>query len=229
MKEFARNQPVVAYVVVAVAAFFCGVVGHKISQKIAKLDVLPNGTYYLKTEAVPRAQYESAQADMERYRSQLSIPIADLPSPIGVPLSPRMSLLRIQKLMDAVELIHSSGLAFAHVAAEVANNSKIDTKIPSSTPPRTMLYKHLQQVMNVINAQKVPVNGEQKDTFQAVAAFQKECGSQADGVIGAGTWKIVAKRYAVALLGGTSGPSAQPDRSAGGPPVSPPGRSGMRR
>lgn len=221
MKDYARSNPIVMFVIVAVVALACGFGAHKLSQNVAGLDPVPKGTYYMKSDAVTRTEFQSLQADFDRYRGRESIPLSQLPPGVAIPQSPGQTLLNIQKLAESGSAAQSTQFAFAHLSAEMANSTKIDTKLPA-TGPRMLLYKRLQQVMNIINSQKVPATGDQKAAQQAVMIFQKENGIGADGVLGMGTWKLVSRKYAVALLGGPAAASGSGSTTPPAPAVEPP-------
>src|SRR5262249_5960726 len=89
--------------------------------------------------------------------------------------------------------------AWLEKIAQVVSKQTIDTKTAASDANKTEIYKGVQTVLARVGAYSKPVTGTQKDTMDAVMAFQKANGLKADGVIGKGTWGKVREKFEVAV------------------------------
>jgi murein L,D-transpeptidase YcbB/YkuD len=82
----------------------------------------------------------------------------------------------------------------------------LDTKaaVAPTDSARITLHRQVQSVLARIGAFNKPVSGNQKDTLEAVQAFQKANGLKVDGVIGRGTWGKVREKYEAMTRGGAA-------------------------
>jgi peptidoglycan hydrolase-like protein with peptidoglycan-binding domain len=62
-------------------------------------------------------------------------------------------------------------------------------------PAKVAIHRDVQLVLAKIGAYSKPVTGNQKDTQDAIMAFQKANGLKADGIIGKGTWGKVREKF----------------------------------
>lgn len=72
----------------------------------------------------------------------------------------------------------------------------LDTKADIGTDAtKRQVHAQVQTVLARIGAFNKPISGNQKDTMDAVMAFQKANGLKVDGVIGKGTWGKVREKF----------------------------------
>lgn len=175
-----------------------------------------------KAEAAKKTAEDSATAargETQRVvdeRNSRYMLVSQLPQDLQGSGRPVEALAKIQQMYQAVkvasidpnatpakpgEAVKPAGPSDAASAAleAVARSvlkSNFDTKAAvDNDPVKTQLHRQVQTVLARIGAFNKPVSGNQKDTMDAVLAFQKTAGLKADGVIGKGTWGKVREKY----------------------------------
>ncbi len=113
--------------------------------------------------------------------------------------------------------------AMEAVASRVVRQS-FDTKAdPGTDQQRILMHRQIQTALARIGAFTKPVSGNQKDTMEAVMAFQRANKLKVDGVVGRNTWGKVREKFeAMARAGGApSAPAPAPTTGAAPAPVTP--------
>ena len=158
--------------------------------------------------------------DIKVLRNQImqSVRIVDLPAPVQG-ANPGETRQKVQALVDAGTprpIVPGPGgtsgtalppttnadaaSAWLERIAQQITKQSIDTKTaPGTDAAKAEMYKGIQIVLSKIGAYSKPLSGAQKDTMDAVLAFQKANGLKADGVVGKGTWGKVREKFEQAV------------------------------
>lgn len=98
-------------------------------------------------------------------------------------------------------------LAMEAVAKVVVTRS-FDTRAdPRADPAKQQMHRQIQTALARIGAFSKPVTGSQKDTMDAVMAFQRANKLKVDGIVGRGTWGKVREKFEAMSRVATPAPS----------------------